>query len=320
MTAAAIELAQVGLLDQVTALVRNIATASVEEATAAYDRLGLAREWAKLQEDAAAITERLVWLEAVLLRRIGQLDPKSLPGARRPAARHFSSLDDAALSTLITEYPARTAVGAYNLWARAQGIRVQRKRGKDVATGIRSVARGAVDDDREPEEIIKEAIGTRITSVRQAAAVLVDEYASTGLVMTLSDVVEEFIADELPVSADANPLEVSAFRRGMLDATREAFAQAPVVTTERSWEIPAFITTFDAESGTWPRIPSEFATIGDAQNMLALRKGQAEAAQKSYEKLLEVMERRFNVSEGDPADYLRWDPTAMARRLSRPAA
>lgn len=315
MTTTEIQLAQSGLVDQITTLAANINTASVEDAKSAYDRIGLAREWAKLQEDAAAITERLVWLEAVLLRRIGQLDPKALPGPRRAAARHFAPLDDPALTRLITDYPARTAVGAYNLWARAQGLRLQRKRGRNLATG-RRVRDAAVDDDSEIEESIRNAVHDRITSVRQAAAILVEEYGQTAGISSLTAVVDEFISDESPISPDASPLEVSAFRKGILDATREAFSQAPVATTERSWEIPAFITVFDEESGTWPRIPSEFATVADARKMLALRKGQAESARRCYETLLEVMRRRFDIDNADPSDYLRNDTTALSRRLA----
>lgn len=313
----AIELAQVGLVDQIDSLVNRIADATAEEAKAAFDRMGVAREWAKLQEDATELAERLVWLEAVILRRIGQLDPKVLPAPRRPAARHFATLDDATLAKLVADYPARTAVSVYNLWAKAQGLRRQRQRGRDRIFGVHD---SHVDADEDLAEEVRLALSTRILTVRQAAAVIIDEYA-TDYRPTVSGVVEAFIEEEMPMSATANPLEVSAFRKGITAAVREAFLAAPVVATERSWEIPAFITTFDTETGEWLRVPSEYATIADARRMLALRKGQVESMGRAYAALEEVMVNRFRVHECDPSDYLRNDATALTRRMvqaSRP--
>lgn len=307
----AIELAQVGLVDQINGLVSRITDATVEEAKAAYDRMGVAREWAKLQEDAAELAERLVWLEAVILRRIGQLDPKVLPGPRRPAARHFASLDDATLAKLVTDYPARTAVSVYNLWAKAQGFRRQQQRGRDRI--FQGRLDSEIDEDEDITTELRHAMETRILTVRQAAAVIINEYAS-GWRPTVSGVVEAFIDEEMPMSEFANPLEISAFRKGLTDAVREAFLAAPVVATERSWEIPAFITTLDVETGEWLRVPSEFATVADARMMLALRKGQVESMSRANAAVEEVMANRFRVHDRDPAEYLRDDVTALTRR------
>src|SRR5690625_5293614 len=100
-----IELASNSIVADLTSFAAALQSATLEDAKAAHDKIKVAREWAKLQENAQELAERLVWLEAVLLRRIGQLDPKVLPNARRAAARHFAALDDSALSALLNDYP-----------------------------------------------------------------------------------------------------------------------------------------------------------------------------------------------------------------------
>lgn len=306
----AIELAHVQFVDQLDDLLASIATASVEDAKTAHDRMTMAREWAKLQQDAADLAERLTWLEAVILRRIGQLDPNVLRAARRAAAQHFAQLDDAALSSLISDYPARTAVAVYNLWARAQGIRRQRRRGQDFALGHRD---SHVDDDDDIADSLKYAVEYRITSVRQAAAVIVEDLVGRR-VCTVSEVVEQFIEEEAVFDHRTSELDKSAFRKGLASAVREALAAAPVSATEKSWEIPAYITTHDVESDLWLRVPSEYATVGDAQNMMALRTGQVESAARSLENLRSVMVDRFRIEDRESSEFLRNDTTALTQR------
>lgn len=312
-----IELATVGLMENVEQLVRAIDTATTEEATGAFSRMKVAREWAKLQPNAAALAERLVWIEAVILRRIGRLDATVLPGPQRAAARHFATLDNADLSALLNDFPARSAISAYNLWARAEGIKKATRRGRMAAIGE---SQAYADDDPTTPETLKYAISERVVTVRQAAAVLVGEYASHyGIPATASQIVDEFLADEQPISPTASALEVTAFRRGLADAVREAFTNAPVETTERSWELPAFITTYNESTEEWQRIPSEFARVAQARQMLELRRGQVESLRRSVDALAEVLEGRLKVHERDGDEWLREDPTATSRRLASTA-
>ena len=297
-----------GIVDEIAAVVAAIDSAELAEAKAAHDRMGMAREWAKLQENAAELAERLVWLEAVILRRIGQLDATVLPGARRAAARHFATLDDASLSALLHDYPARSAIAAYNLWAKAEGIRRAHARGKRmVLNRYRNTEVGEISD-----LALADVVRERIATVQQAAAIIVDEYGQVP--RTVSQVVDDFIDEWSPVREDASPLEVTAFRRGLSDAVRTAFATAPIETTDRSWEIPAYLTIFVEESAEWRRVPSEYATVTDARQALALRRGQAEAAARAVEKFEEVLERRFGLSTRDGDEWLRGDVTALTRR------
>lgn len=310
-----IQIAQDGLVGQISTLVAQINDASAEEAKSAYDRMGVAREWAKLQENAAELAERLCWLEAVILRRIGQVDVKCLPGARRAAARHFATLTDEELAKLFADYPARTAISIYNLWARAQKIAAGERRGAKFALGERGARDVKVDDDDEIEATIRFAMDAKIASVRQAAAIIIDEYARDSGSTTVAYVVDEFIRDEMPDLGYSSPLEVSAFRRGLTDAVREAFVSAPVESTVRSWEIPAFITVYYEDTGEWVRVPSEFARVSDAKQMLTLRRAQIASAQRSLERLEAVFVDRFDVIDREGSDYLRWDTTAMTRRI-----
>lgn len=316
-----IELAQTGLVGQITALVAQIETATAAEAKDAYDRMGVAREWAKLQVNAEELAERLAWLEAVILRRVGQLDVKCLPGAQRAAARYFATLDDETMAKLFTDYPARRATTVYNLWSRAQGISQARSRGRKFSHGERTVN---VDDDTRIEDALRRAMEYRITSVRQAAAVLIDEYSCAGgLPRTISSIVDEFINDEM---ADApceiggrSALEADAFRRGLTDAVREAFADAPV-TAAGSGIVPAFITVYEEDTDQWLRVPSEFARVADAHQMLALRRGQIASAQRSLKELEECMLGLYDIDNRDGSEYLRTDFNALTRRKVRDQA
>lgn len=307
-----IEIAQIGLVDRITELVSQIGGATAQEAKSAYDRMGVAREWAKLQVNAEELTERLAWLEAVILRRVGQLDPKCLPGVHRAAARHFATLDDEELARLFSDYPARRATTVYNLWARAQHIATSRRKGRAFGLGQRD---SRMDDDEGISKTVRHAMDQKITSVREAAAVIINEYARNKLSTKVSDVVENFIDDEMPDLNFGTELEVSAFRKGLTDAVREAFTSAPVEATERSWEIPAFITVYVEETEEWMRVPSEFARVADARQMLTLRRAQVASAQRSLDELTQVFTGRFAIDRRDGDEYLRDDETALNRRM-----
>lgn len=307
------------LVADIERLTAAIETASIDEVRTAHERLGVAREWAKLQEDVAEATERLVWLEAVILRRIARLGAiEVLPPAKRRAARHFAGLEDGDLSSLLNDFPGRTAVTSYNLWAKAEGIKASRRRGSEFAFGEHRVS---ADDDQGIRDEIRFAAEGRALDVRQAAAVLVGEYGYAFLPGlpggAVSRVVDDFIDDYNPIPDDASPLEVTAFRKGLSAAVREAFIAAPVETTERSWEIPAFITTFSESTGEWLRTPSEYATVADARQMLDLRRGQVESAQRSLDALERVFEGRFKIGSREAGEWLRDDATALFHRESR---
>lgn len=308
---ATIDHAAFGLVADIDRLAEAIQTATLDEAAGTNARMKMAREWAKLQTNAADLAERLVWLEACILRRIGELDPRVLSSAHRGAARHYATLTDEEMAKLLTDYPAKSATTAYNLWRRASDVRGHRTRG---ARSLEITGPSTLDEE-EDETTLRYYANRHVTTVRQAAAILVSEYASLGN-CTVSGIVDEFIDEEYPIRPGASPLEVTAFRRGLTDAVREAFTLAPVEATERSWEIPAFITTYDEVTDQWLRIPSEYARVGHAKQMLALRRGQVEASQRALTALESTLESRFGLSERGDGDYLRTDTTALSRRLA----
>lgn len=308
----AIVLAQTGLAGEIARLVANIETASITEAQEAFDRIGMAREWAKLQANAEELTERLAWLEAVILRRIGQLDVKSLHSPRRAAARHFATLDLDDMAQLFADYPARSAVTVYNLYARAQRMQSARVRGAQHAVGER-VDGSEADDHYVAERVVRESIKERITSVRAAAAIILDEYAHEGSrPVTVSSVVDEFIADEMPNLLSGSAFEAQAFRLGLSTAVREAFVGAPVVGAC----VPRFITCHVPDEDLWVRVPSEFARVEDARRFLQLRRGQVAAAQRGLENLEETFDL-YDVKTRDGSDWLRKDAEAEAARAER---
>jgi len=302
------------MVNEIAALAARIETATAEEASGAYDRLKVAREWAKLQENAAALASELVWLEAVILRRIGQLDVRVLASARRAAARHFATLDDAQLSHLLEMYPTRSAVSAYNLWVRAQGLRKWSMAGRAVVTREPT---DLVEEDMKEPRALREAIAERVVTVREAAAILVAEYAAN-MPVTVSHVVSEFIDQYQPVPDDATALEATAFRQGLTTAVREAFAIAPVEGVHGGL-VPAFVTTYRDETGEWLRIPSEFATVADAKQMLALKRGQIESMTRAVEHLSGWLETLYRISCRDDGEFMRDDPAAAAARANKRA-
>lgn len=309
---AEIVLAQKGLAGDISRLVADIEHATLEDAKTAHDRMGVAREWAKLQENSAELAERLCWLEAVILRRIGQLDVTILRGIRRTAARGFAALTVEEMAKVFADYPARTAIAVYNYYAYANKLQRTRARGQDVLHQRDS----HVDLDEDFSETVRDGVESSRITVRQAAAIIVNEYASWRA-RTVADIVEEFINDEMPSLGYQSQLQVTAFRRGLTDAVREAFAIAPVVATARSWEIPAFITVHDEELDTWVRVPSEFATVRDAKKMLATRRGQVASATRSLEELERIFRDRFRTDSRPDNEWFREDSQAARRREER---
>lgn len=321
----ALVLAATGMGADLDRLERRILDASADEARDAFDRLGLAREWAKLQEEAAAYTERLVWIEALILQRIGVLGAEKdvLKAAHRAAARHFSTLDQGELAALLSDYPGRTAVQSYNLWARSMGLRKARKRGFDAALGCwggrDAVDHKAIGYQRQEETVAEVRAAAKVGSLRAAASLIVEEYLDDAIVPLSVTEIADAALDEcgLGVNLDGDPVASQAFRSGFREAIREAIASAPVATTDRSATIPRFILVHDAEADSYLRVPSEFATVRDAKAMLDLRQGYLTRQIECFNQLAAVLNDRFGIKDREDSDWLRDDETAWQAREVR---
>lgn len=338
---AATELETVGINESATDLrarindlADRVETLTMPDAKTVYDQLDMMREWAKLQADAEQIAKQLLWLDALLLRHMGRTNMSVLTPHRKAAAKFYAGMDDAELAAFLEASNCPTANGAFLLFRRTQQRKAAYDAGERFAQGERAPGRiWRLDENDEwrysgshEEQLscVRDAVKYaqwQVTTVREAGAVILNHYTQGLERFTVADVVEEFINDELPELRKSSTDE-RFFRAGLTDAVRAAACEESIPTTERSDTIPAYILTY-AEDVGWVRVRSEFATVGDALQMLALRREQVAQMSAAVDRLQERLEYCSPLDPGRAGDWLRDDPTAIRKRMllaTRPVA
>lgn len=303
-------------LDRVIAAVKD---ADLDTAVSVDNRMKVAREMAKLEENAEELLGELLWLEALVLRRIGQLDAKALPSMKRSAARHFATLDEAELAKLIHDFPANTANACFRAWRHAEECKAWHTRGRraDVDRHIPD-SRYIVSENRyvgaTPDQYIDHEGRSRSLDVRQAVAIILDEYAEAGEGVTVSSVTDAFVAEHL---AGADNVEASAMRLGVAEALRKAFAPTPTASPYRA---PEWITAYDNKTGQWLRIPSALAKVSDAKRMIAYRRAQLADMTKAVDRLEGTLRTTCQLDGRGDDEWLRTDVVAQDYRAEHQAA
>lgn len=261
-------------LERLAEAIRVAPAARVREG---LDRVKLAREWAKIRKLSETMRRDLLWLEAICLRRLAQLDAlDQIPTVHRPAARHFASLDDAALAALLdAATKTSSATAAFGQW----------KRGQEFADDRRRAVRWALNgEDREYQwegERIDSYALMHAQDVRGAVAVVMEDAIGRDY-FTVDEVVEQIIEEHLPErNGDV------AVREGIAEVVRRAIRTAPVVTAEDGRDLPRFITC-QSPDGYWLRVPVERASVGQFREMVSLRRQQLAIDQAALDALEQV--------------------------------
>lgn len=331
MSAAQLETVQIhesatDLRTRIAEMADRVETLTMPDAKAAYDQLDMMREWAKLQADAEQIAKQLLWLDALLLRHIGRTDMSVLTPHRKSAAKFYAGMDDAEMAAFLEASHCPTASGAFMRWRTEQRRKAAYAAGERFAEGERSRGRiWPLDEndewlDSESHEDQLRSVRaaakyaqSRVTTVREAGAVILNHYTQGLDRFTVANVVDEFIGDELPELGESSTHR-RLFRAGIADAVRAAACDESIPTTERSDTIPAYILTYAENAGDWVRIRSEFATVGDALQMLQLRREQVAQMAAAVDRLQERLEYCSPLNPDRAGDWLRDDPTAMNKR------
>lgn len=289
-------------LERMAEAIRNAPAADVREG---LDRVKLAREWAKIRKLSESMRRELLWLEAVCLRRLAQLDAlDQIPTVHRPAARHFAALDDTALAALLdAAAKASSATAAFAQW----------KRGEEFAEDRRRTVQWALHgEDREyhwePDRVDSFAL-MHAQDVRGAVAVVLEDAIGRNA-FTVDEVVEQIIEEHLPErNGDV------AIREGIAEVVRRAIRTAPVVVAEDGRDLPRFITCQSPE-GYWLRVPIERATVGQYREMVSLRRQQLEIDRAALEALEQVGDL-YGADDRAPSSFLL---PAVHRREQRRSA
>jgi hypothetical protein len=265
------------------AFVAHLGTA--EEAREAYDRVKLAKEWAKIRKVAKEMHTELLRLEIHLLRKVAQLDALSaVPAAHRAAAKFFASKSDEQIDKLIRDYgdggsPTR-------LMKRVLGDDEQARARHHYTSGEYVKQQRYVGDEARAEAVQEQA-----RNVKEGLAALLENYYEGDEGFSVFELAEQ-VCESVGIDQRS---AVWGRSEGLLEVCRKAVRDAPSLAVLGT-EAPRFVTCIDRGSAYdldleksgkphWVRVPFHVASLEQLDDMVALRQEQASKAAAVAESL-----------------------------------
>ncbi len=296
--AADLTTARAGIKD---ALAFVASVSNEDDAREAYDRIKLAKEWAKIRKLRDAVATDLLRLEIHCLRKIAQLGSLSiLPQAFRGVADFYRDMTDARIEELIGAYgESASPTVVYRRHLRAQSYNNAFDKYSSTYDGYRPAEAASYDD-----ALITAAAQFHSRDIAGALAAILDNWDEDGDEFTVSD-----LADELSdlVGIDETDAKWGA-RDGMLEVCRKAIRDAPTVVIPGS-TAPKFITCHSRDREgpvSFVRVPFHSATLAQLLDMVTLRQEQARAAEASYrtiKTLADTLADTISDSDGSNAEH-----------------
>jgi hypothetical protein len=280
----------------------SIDSASAAECNQALSQMNLAKEWARLQQDAEKLLADLLWLEVLALRRIARLDSYAiLKASLRPIARAFSGLSDKALREVVDKFGRSSAASTYTNWRISTSDRERYQRGYEALRVPTDPVEQAHWDEREAQERARDTgtsdtlVDIFATRIDDAIDTLIRELP-TGRFSTRG--VSDLIIDQMGIPEGASLVQVEGFRRGVATAVAESLRQH--ATPLEVHGLPRFVTVCITDQGRgtdeWVRVPIYLATVGEYRQMLAYRLDQINRLKEIYTDLLLAGSKFFNSS------------------------
>lgn len=259
-------------------LIANIGTE--EQAKEAFDRVRLAKEWAKIRKVAREVRMDLLRLELALLRKVGQLRVlTAVPTTQRPVAEFFASKTDAQINELLAQF-GEGATSPLMVYRRATAEEDHSAARRRVTSGEYAESEHYVADETR-EWAVKEYAGDLKAGL---AAVLEHYYEEDNEGFSIIGLAEQ-VCDSVGLDQRS---AIWGTREGLLEVCRKAVRDAPSVAVNGT-EVPRFITCLDRTSpipDKWIRVPFHVATLDQLRDMVDLRRQQAATAKAVAENLV----------------------------------
>lgn len=235
------------------------ACTSPEDANEAFARVAAARAWAKAHGQIRDFRLQLLDLEVAALVQVIELGGAHLlSAADRKAGEYLAALGpDERRSLIESSRSATTAAGL-----------------------VRSIL--AEEEARATASRVRSAGAAWARGERGAAAIIAEEVAYAGRLGRTFDVAQiaESVADEVDLGSDD-------FMEGVKEMCRTYMRKLPSDEIDGTI-IPKFITS-QLPDGSWVRVPTYAATVGDLYASLRMRDAQLEQDRASRERFAEFV-------------------------------
>lgn len=295
-----------GSIRAALAFVNSISTQ--DDAADAYDRVKLAKEWAKIRKIHTTMHRDLLRLEMHCLRKIGQIGARGvLRGQVQSVAQWLANKTDAEVEQLIKDY-------GHNVTP--TGVMQRAFKDEAYTKGQLHVTSGAYlhQDAQYEEPDIAEAAKKYSRDITAALATLIEECELNGNEVTVWELGSMVFS---MLDADDKSFDWGV-RKAMNDLCRKAMTEA-VERVIPDTEVPRFITCIDrsvpdaAGDNNFVRVPFVAANLRQLADMVEIRYQQAEASKRAYQRVRELYESLSSVER--PDDHL---PTLgeLAMRLA----
>lgn len=276
---------------QTTDLIQRIRVSTdLDDLVEVRARIEAQRAWAKVHGQAKKLRLQLLVVEIEALVRIVELGGLDcLPKRDRRAAQWLASMTVEQRSALIAESgSATTAVGLCGTVFQQQDCRdrmaAQKRRGRDFAD--------APSADDVP---INDRIAAAAARAQDLGGVLhnvLDKWVRQGIEFTVPEIAEQIIEE-----CGIDPEQAGeAFQEGVAEVVRTALRTAPPMVIDGT-PIPKVITV--RRDGGYVRIPTENATLAHLDDMILMRREQAQQYLDAVQRLQDAADRLREMAAGD---------------------
>lgn len=289
------------------------------EAFEVYDRIKLAREWAKIRKIAKDMHLDLLRLEIHCIRKIANLGSiKILPQYQRACAEFYKDKTDAEIEGLLNEFGE--GVSPAIVASRAQSSIAQ------DAEYARTIQGHYFADVKMPEPTeLEAAVEEYVNDPKAAAASILENYESGNPEGFYMHELVETLYKELRVDERSQEW---GFRKGMVEVCRQAVRTAPDVKIAGS-SAPKYITCLDrtesrnympGTKASFVRVPFHNATIAQLSDMVDLRQEQMLDAERSWIRVRDLLKTLSEVEGSAPPSISKYTLGQLAAMLALPSS
>lgn len=269
--------------------------ASPDDASEAYDRVRLVKEWAKIRKIAREVHDDLLRLECHCLRKLAQLDALSIvPRGQRTTAEFYRDLSDSQINDLIREFGEKATPNSLRQRATAKGEFDKGRRYAIDGEHLRCRTTYAKQE-------VADAAERHLRDTQGALAAILEDYIEGDEGFSVYELTQQLIES---VDLDERSARDWGVRAGLTEVCRKAVRDAPDVMINGS-VAPRFITCLDrslsyaGQRDHWIRVPFHAATLDQLADMVELRSKQAADAEAASRAASALYGRLAGSARGD---------------------
>jgi hypothetical protein len=270
-------------------------SADLDDLTEARARIKARRAWAEVHGKAKEMRLQLLAVEVEALVRIVDLDGlETLPKKEQRAALWLAKMTTQERAKLLAESgTSTTAVGMCDTIFRQEDylkkLDQQRQQGRDFASGP------GRNDMTNNDRIASSA--NRAQDLDGVLHNVLEKIVRQGMEFTVPEMAEEII-EQCGIDPE---LAGEAFQEGVEEVLRTALRSGPMITIEGT-PIPRVITVLRDKG--YVRIPTENATLAHLDDMVLMRREQANRYSEAVDRLEKAADRLRQVAAGNTSSRI----------------